>query len=126
MVTCHHLSRLTIGCDARRCFMAYQMTITLTDQEYAQLIEAAARSGKPLETLVHEALAPKLDEAQVHDTMMSNQEFNEYLLHKGTILNIATKPPLTPEEIALKEELAQAFAGGKSAAEMVIEDRGPY
>lgn len=34
--------------------------------------------------------------------------------------------PLTPEEQAECERLAQMFAGGKPLSEMVIEDRDPY
>jgi len=34
--------------------------------------------------------------------------------------------PLTPEEQTERERIAQIFAGGKPASEMVIEDQGPY
>jgi len=36
--------------------MAYQMTVTLTDAEYAALSKEAAESGKPIESLLHEVL----------------------------------------------------------------------
>jgi len=44
---------------------------------------------------------------------------------EGELLNLPTRQPWSQEERAERERLAQAFAGGKSASEMVIEDRGP-
>ena len=34
--------------------------------------------------------------------------------------------PLTPEEQTKRERIAQIFACGKPASELVIEDRDPY
>lgn len=36
--------------------MAYQMTVTLTDQEYQTLVEEAAKNGKQPETLLHDMI----------------------------------------------------------------------
>ncbi len=85
--------------------MAYRMTITLTDQEYALLAAEAAKKIK-------------------HP--MTEQEFEEKLYSDGKILNIPMRRPLTPKEQAERERLARVFAGGKLASEMVMEDRGPY
>ena len=43
--------------------MAYEMSVILTDEEYAQLSTEAARNGKPVEALVHEILAQRLHRA---------------------------------------------------------------
>ena len=40
--------------------MAYQMTINLTDQEYAALIAEAKKSGKQPETLLREIMMQRL------------------------------------------------------------------
>ena len=104
--------------------MAYQMTITLTDEEYAALSEEAVRSGKPLEILLHETLAPHLPKPQALQPM-SDAEFTAYLYRKGIILNIPTNEPDTPEEYAEIERIAQKISSGQSLSEMVIEDRGP-
>lgn len=81
--------------------MAYQMTVTLSDHEYQVLAAEAARRGKPPETVLHDL---------IQDLQSTSTE----------------KRPLTPEEQAERERLAQLFAGGKPASQMVIEDRGPY
>ncbi len=106
--------------------MAYQMTVTLTDQEYTALAAEAAKSGKQAEALLHEILMQRLQPALPAKRPLTEQEFMEKLYREGKILNIPTRRPLTQEEKAKREQLAQAFAGGKPASEMVIEDRGPY
>lgn len=105
--------------------MAYEMTIKLTDQEYAVLAAEAARNGKQPETLLHDMIQSLQPSSQVKRPM-TDQEFMEKLYREGKILNIPTRRPLSQEEKAERERLAQAFAGGKPASEMVIEDRGPY
>ena len=50
----------------------------------------------------------------------------ERLYREGKVLNLPEQQPLTAEERDERERLAQVFAGGKPASEMVIEDRGPY
>ncbi len=105
--------------------MAYEMTIKLTDQEYAALAAEAARNGKQPETLLHDMIQSLQPSSQVIRPL-TDQEFMEKLYREGKILNIPTRRSLTPEEQAERERLAQVFAGGKPASEMVIEDRGPY
>ena len=104
--------------------MAYQMTITLTDQEYAALAAEAAKSGKQPESLLQEIMKDHLQSSQVK-SLMAARELAEKQYHEGKLLSLAIRRPLTPEEQAERERLAQLFAGGKPASEMVIEDRGP-
>jgi hypothetical protein len=49
----------------------------------------------------------------------------EFLFREGITENVPTNEPDTPEEAAERERLARLFSGGKSAADIVIEDRGP-
>lgn len=49
----------------------------------------------------------------------------DFLYHEGITENVPTNVPDTPEEAAERERLARLFSGGKSAADIVIEDRGP-
>lgn len=100
--------------------MAYQ--ITLTDQEYAMLATAAAKDGLQPETLLHDMIQRLQSSSQVKRPL-TEDEFLEQQYREGKILNIPTRRPLTPEERTRRERLAQLFAGGKSASEMVIEDQ---
>jgi hypothetical protein len=105
--------------------MAYQMTVTLTDQEYQVLTEEAARRGEPPETLLRD-LIQQLQPGSAERRPMTGREFAEKLYREGKLASLATKRPLTQEEQEERECLARLFAGGKPASEMVIEDRGPY
>ena len=106
--------------------MAYQMTVTLTDQEYAALAAEAEKSGKQAEALLHEILMQRLQPSLAAKGPLTTREFEEKLYREGLIENIPTRQPLTPEEQAERERLGQVFSGGKPMSEMVIEDRGPY
>ena len=105
--------------------MAHQLTITLTDQEYAALAAEAARSGRRPEALLHD-MVQRLQSSSPVKRPMTEREFEEKLYREGLIENIPTRLPLTPEEQAEGERLGQLFAGGKPMSEMIIEDRGPY
>ena len=105
--------------------MAYQMTVTLTDQEYQALVEEAAKNGKQPETLLHDMIQ-SLQSSSTKKYAMTEREFAEKLYREGVILNLASPQPLTREEQAERERLSKLFGGGKPASEMVIEDRGPY
>lgn len=50
----------------------------------------------------------------------------DFLHQEGVTENEPTNEPDTPEEAAERERLGRIFSEGKSAAEIVIEDRGPY
>jgi hypothetical protein len=105
--------------------MARQMTMTLTEQEYATLAEKAAQKGKKPETLLYEMMQEML-QAGTAKHPLTEQEFEEKLYLEGLIENIPARQPLTPEELAERERLGRLYAGGKLMSEMVIEDRGPY
>jgi hypothetical protein len=97
----------------------------LTDQEYQKLMAEAAKRGKQPETLLHD-LIEHLPSSPEKTYTMTGRELTEKLYREGKLLNLATKRPLTQEELEERERLARLFAGGKPASEMVIEDRGPY
>jgi hypothetical protein len=80
--------------------MAYQMTITLSDEEFAALSAEAARIGKPLEAILHETLAPHVAQAREKHQPMSEAEFAAYLYQQGFITDNPTNEPLTSEEDA--------------------------
>lgn len=87
--------------------MAHQ--ITLTDDEYAALSAAAARTGASIEELVHQAIA---------DTFPIPRQIGSYQYPTGE--------PITDEEEEEMERLAQEIGSEHPwASEIVIEDRGP-
>lgn len=104
--------------------MAYQMTVTLSDQEYSTLAAEAAKRGEPPETLLRD-LIRHLSPVFAEKRSMTGRELAEKLYREGKLASLATQQPLTQEEQKECERLAHLFAGGKSASEMVIEDRGP-
>lgn len=105
--------------------MSYEMTIRLTEREYAVLAAEAAKKGKQPEMLLHEMIQ-HLRTVPQEKRPLTDDELAERLYRDGKILNLPERKPLTPEERARREQLARIFAGGKSASDMVIEDRGPY
>ena len=105
--------------------MAYQMTVTLTDQEYQVLAAEAARRGEPPETLLR-GLIQQLQSASSEKRPMTGRELAEKLYREGKLASLATKRPLSQKEQEERERLARLFASDKPASEMVIEDRGPY
>ncbi len=106
-------------------FMAYQMTVTLSDQEYRALAAEAEKRGEPPEMLLHD-LIRHLQPTSMEKYAMTGRELAEKLYGEGKLASLATQRPLTQEEQEERERLAHLFAGGKPASEMVIEDRGPY
>jgi len=100
--------------------MSHQLTVTLTDEEYAALASEAERSGTPIEAVAHERLSNPRTASE-----LTRENFRQHLQRQGLLESAPTGEPDTPEEEAEAERLAQLFSGGKSAAEMVIEDRGP-
>jgi hypothetical protein len=102
--------------------MSHQLTGTLTDEEYAALAAEAARSGTPIEAVARERLSQRPQAGAVGPT---REDIRQHVRRQGLLESIPTGEPDTPEEEAEAERLAQLFSGGKSGAEMVIEDRGP-
>lgn len=105
--------------------MAYQMTLTLTEQEYAALTAEAAKNGKRPETVLHDPIQ-RLHPSPPAKPTLTGREFMEQLYREGKLLNLPHPQPLSPEEQAEREHLAHLFAGGKSMADIINEDRGPY
>ena len=102
--------------------MTYQ--ITLSDQEYAALAAAAARSGREPEQLLHDMIE-RLQTSTPINLPFTAHELAQHQFHEGKISHVPTREPLTQEEREARERRARGFAGGKPASEMVIEDRGP-
>ncbi len=103
--------------------MAYQ--ITLSDQEYATLAAEAAKNGMHPEQLLH-AMIQHLQTSTQSNSPVTLREFAEMQYRAGKISHIPTKQPLTREEYEARERRAKLYSGGKSASEMIIEDRGEY
>lgn len=103
--------------------MAYQ--ITLSDKEYATLVEAATKSGTQPEQLLRDWIQ-HLPTSPQRKRLMTTHEIAERQYYEGKISHIPTRQPLTAEEREARTRRTRRFAGGKPASEMVIEDRGPY
>lgn len=101
------------------------MTIRLTDQEYAVLAAEAAKAGKQPELLLHDMIQ-HLQSRSRNDSQLAARKLAERLYREGKVLNLPDPQPLTAEEQAERERLAQVFAGGTPASDIVIEDRGSY
>ncbi len=68
--------------------MAYEMTIKLTDQEYAAL---AAKSGKQPEMLLCEIMMQRLQPSLLAKRLVTRNELLEKQYCEGKILNIPTQ-----------------------------------
>ena len=106
-------------------YMAYQMTVTLTEQEYRLLAAEAAKSGKQPEVFLRDMIR-RLQSSSTEKRPMTGRELAEKLYREGKLVSLATQQPLTHEEQEERERLIQQLAGGKPASEMIIEDRGEY
>lgn len=89
--------------------MTYQ--IALSEEEYTALVAASARSGEPIERLVHEAImsryAPLSPSGEVGSYQYPTDELD------------------TPADEAEDAYLAMSLAPGKALSQIVLEDRGP-
>ena len=103
--------------------MTYQ--ITLNDQEYAALVAAAAKSGTSPEQLLREMIHRLLTSSQSKHPLTAEEIVEKQYL-EGKISHIPTRQQLTKEEREARERRARAYARGKPASEMIMEDRGPY
>jgi len=106
--------------------MAYQMTLTLSEQEYTAFAAEAAKQGKQPEALLYEIMKERLQSSPQVKRPMTEDEFMEKQYREGKLLNLPKPRPLTAQEQAERERIGQVFAGGKPMSEMIIEDRGPY
>ncbi len=106
--------------------MAYQITVILSDQEYAALKTEAAKSGKQPEMLLHEIMAQRLQAPPIAKHPLTGREFMEQQYHEGKLLNLPMRRGLSQEKQTEIERLGRLFGGGKPLSEMVIEDRGSF
>ncbi|GAC1557162.1 MAG: hypothetical protein NVS2B2_14110 [Ktedonobacteraceae bacterium] len=105
--------------------MAYQMTVTLTDQEYQKLVSTATKSGTNPEKVLHEMIE-RLPSPVEERQALTEHELAEKLYHEGKLTTLATPYTLTPQDKAERERLARLFSSDQLASDMVIEDRGRY
>ena len=105
--------------------MAHQMTIILTDEEYAELSAKAEQSGKPVESVARDLLSQGLSASPATSRSLSSSRFMQRQYQEGKILNLPTRAPLTAQDTTERERRARLLSGGKPASEIVIEDRGP-
>lgn len=105
--------------------MAHEMSVTFTDEEFAELSTEAARSGKPVEALVHDILTQRLHRASSVPHPGTSRIFTEQHYREGKVLTLPTGEPLAADEAVERERRAQLLQGGTPASDMVIEDRGP-
>ena len=109
--------------------MAYQMNITLTDEEYNALAAKIGKDERLLEKHLHELLAQHLHTSLPIGRSLSERDMQRYLSQRGITYRIPTDQPETPEEEVEDKRLADLFGqvgpDGKTVSEMVIEDRGP-
>ncbi len=106
--------------------IAYQMNITLTDEEYKALTAEVGSDEELLKERLHELLAQHLRTLHsLKGSLDARDEMGQYLYEAGLIDHIPTHRPYTPEEEAERKRLADLFGQGKPVSEMVIEGRGP-
>lgn len=106
--------------------MGHQMVVTLSDDEYDALATEAARTGKKVEALVHDAVAQRFSSIAMPTHAPTRREIQEYLYREGITERIPTGEQETQDESAERQRLAKLFGQGPAASEMVIEDRGPH
>jgi hypothetical protein len=110
--------------------MVHEMTVRLTDDEYAALTEKAKLTGQELEEFIQEMLnemiAQRIHLAEQRQHLWTTQEFQEHLYEEGLIDHIPTGEPDSEETKIERKRLGEIFGHGKPMSQMVIEDRGPY
>lgn len=93
------------------------------DQLLEALIEPDVR-GETLEDADEVITTPHIFEASVSSARpLTGRELMEKLYREGKIINLPARQPLTADEQAELERIAQVFAGGKPLSEIVIEER---
>jgi hypothetical protein len=112
--------------------MGKERLVHFTDDEYTALMTEAEQTGQDVESLIKKAIDEHIDKVNQLKSKISRPRSNlnaaEVLYYAGIAENLPTEETLSEEEEAELERLADLFGYGEgnSAAEMVIEDRGPY
>src|SRR5947209_2735841 len=89
--------------------MTYQ--ITLSDQEYAAVAAAAAKSGTEPEQLLHDMIQ-RLQTSSQRKRALTAHKVAERQYHEGKISHVPTRQPLTQEQREARERRARRFARG--------------
>jgi len=113
----------------KRVVEAMQRLPNENQKVIAESIEAILELSNDAQQVMMKRLLEEIKEQEPDTTQprpLAGRELMEKLYREGVIENIPTREPLTEEEKAERVRLAQIFAGGKPASEIVIEDRGSY
>ncbi len=102
--------------------MSQPVTVSLSDEEYSQLAAEAAKNSATIEALAHRRLLQTLGSSASLDV----KAIQKYLSQQGVAENIPSGEADSAEDEAETERLAHLLGSGKSVADMVIEDRGPF
>ncbi len=90
------------------------------------MIDVQATPSTVEHTTTHMPLAQSTSGTWPVVSPLTSHEFMEQLYREGKLLNLPNPQPLSPEEQAERERLAQLLAGGKSMSEIISEGRGSY
>lgn len=102
--------------------MSHQLTLLLSDDEYERLVQEAMQRGSTIEAFAHQRLMEFPEGASTSES----RTVQEYLHNQGVIAEVPSGESDTPEEEAEVDRLARLLGAGRTASEMIIEDRGPY
>jgi hypothetical protein len=78
-----------------------------------------------LPALQHESVIQLWDGKEIPTRLALRVILDDFLYREQVFENVPTRELDTPDEEAERDRLARLFGTGKSAAETVIEDRGP-
>jgi hypothetical protein len=107
--------------------MVRQVTVTLSESEYARLSAEAGRRGEAPESLLQRTVSAHIGPDRSGGVMgqpPSKAVILEHLYRAGVITAVPSPEPVSPEQAAERERLAQLFGQGRPVSELIIEDRG--
>jgi hypothetical protein len=105
--------------------MSHQIMITLSDDEYAALVETAKEKGQSVEEVASATLKHHYSIINLSPTPVTYDELLRQMYNDGEIINLPTGEIDEAEEAEL-DRIGRSIGPGKPASEMIIEDRGPY
>jgi hypothetical protein len=104
-----------------------QITVTVSDVEYARLSAEAGRRGEAPESLLQRKVTAHIGSERSGESSgqaTSKAAILEHLYRAGAITAVPSPEPVSPEQAAERERLAQLFGQGRPVSELIIEDRG--